>query len=554
MTDKNSISWLHLSDWHQKGRTLGHDRKVVRDALVRDIRNRHRISDRLKEVEFAIFSGDAAWEGLEVEYNAAHTYLFKPVLEAAGLSSGKNVFVVPGNHDLERSKLAEIPKNVEEELEVPEKVPGVFDTGWKRTVVLEPFQNYRNFVAEHFIGYPRKRKGASDPIFCTVHKFKAKGRIVGVLGLNSCWLSARQKNTRGEVNDYGHLMLGEPQVYDGLGQIEDADIRIVVMHHPLSWFRENDRIRAEERISRGCHFLLHGHEHLPRVNVLESTGGDMITIPAGASYERRMAPDPRYTNAYNFVALDLNTGEGTVFLRRWNDRKGEWVADSDLWPDGRFRFVIPNWYGPLTTDQREALHEVRLKSFSQAKKRFFDKFEVEICHELRDIGNTKLLVNEVAHKIVVAPGDASPFRVTSFANKRVLALIEGGGRNIKPYELDYFRLNGRDRRPAVADDLRFTYDVTLPSERTTIEYRFKLLEATEGVYDTVLGHFARNFKLTFQREKSLSYELAALGGLRARRPDDGGPIKNTMVIECDGLCYPNQGYTMHWYPSPKSGR
>jgi hypothetical protein len=29
------LTWLHLSDWHQKG--MDFDRKVVRDALIDDI-------------------------------------------------------------------------------------------------------------------------------------------------------------------------------------------------------------------------------------------------------------------------------------------------------------------------------------------------------------------------------------------------------------------------------------------------------------------------------------------------------------------------------------
>ena len=34
----NGLTWLHLSDWHQKGRDF--DRNVVRDALIRDLRER----------------------------------------------------------------------------------------------------------------------------------------------------------------------------------------------------------------------------------------------------------------------------------------------------------------------------------------------------------------------------------------------------------------------------------------------------------------------------------------------------------------------------------
>jgi hypothetical protein len=38
----SGITWLHLSDWHQKGKDF--DRRVVRDALIRDIEDRTKIS------------------------------------------------------------------------------------------------------------------------------------------------------------------------------------------------------------------------------------------------------------------------------------------------------------------------------------------------------------------------------------------------------------------------------------------------------------------------------------------------------------------------------
>ncbi len=34
----SGITWIHLSDWHQKGPDF--DRQVVRDALIKDLRER----------------------------------------------------------------------------------------------------------------------------------------------------------------------------------------------------------------------------------------------------------------------------------------------------------------------------------------------------------------------------------------------------------------------------------------------------------------------------------------------------------------------------------
>ena len=79
------ICWLHLSDWHQKGSDF--DRKVVRDKLIADIRNRVEIDPRLEQIDFIVFSGDVAFSGQESEYKAAREYLFDQVLEATNLKS-----------------------------------------------------------------------------------------------------------------------------------------------------------------------------------------------------------------------------------------------------------------------------------------------------------------------------------------------------------------------------------------------------------------------------------------------------------------------------------
>ena len=99
------LTWLHLSDWHQRGADF--DRKVVRDALIRDIQERQRIAPALAQVNFVIFSGDLAFSGEASEYEAARKELLDPVLTAVGLEPGL-IFFVPGNHDLNRGTVREM--------------------------------------------------------------------------------------------------------------------------------------------------------------------------------------------------------------------------------------------------------------------------------------------------------------------------------------------------------------------------------------------------------------------------------------------------------------
>lgn len=321
------LNWLHLSDWHQKGRDF--DRTVVLDALLADIRQRKAIDPSLEKVDFVVFSGDLAYQGQAQEYETARERLLDPVLEALGLKPDR-LFMVPGNHDMDRDH---IYKRLPPDLQAPFKDDALakewLEDEELRTQALGPFKAYRAFVA----GYT----GQASPDYAAILRLNAAGKTIALLGINSAWLCARHKDGNGEVDDARHLVVGEPQIHAALEQIKDAEVKIAVLHHPFDWLADFDRARIESRLGRDCHFILRGHEHQPQVHVVNGTGGHCVVIPAGASYDRRVAENPRYTNAYNWVSLDFASGSGTVYLRRWSEQLGKWIEDIEAaYPNGQF--------------------------------------------------------------------------------------------------------------------------------------------------------------------------------------------------------------------------
>jgi hypothetical protein len=84
-----AVTWLHLSDWHQKGKDF--DRKIVLRALLKDIRERIKISPYLEKIDFVVFSGDVAFGGKTEEYQAAKEQFFQPLLDACGLEPKKTI-------------------------------------------------------------------------------------------------------------------------------------------------------------------------------------------------------------------------------------------------------------------------------------------------------------------------------------------------------------------------------------------------------------------------------------------------------------------------------
>ena len=330
------LTWLHLSDWHQKG--MEFDRQVVLDALLKDIRNRTVISPELAKIDFIVFSGDVAYSGQNNEYEIAKKELFDPLLKASGENSDKplrrdRLFIVPGNHDLDRNVLEKLPDELSKPFKSEELVQVSMEDVQKRVILLKPFAAFKSFVNSY--------TGQDQPDYANIQRLEIDCKKIALVGLNSAWSCGRNKDPEGIVHDEGFVFVGEPQIYYPLNQISDAEIKIAVLHHSMDWLAVYERMRIKGHLMRQCDFILYGHGHMPEVTQMHSTFGDCVFIPAGASYDRRIAKDPHYTNAYNFVHLDFETGKGIVFLRRWSDPRYEWIEDVDSHPCGKFEFTLP---------------------------------------------------------------------------------------------------------------------------------------------------------------------------------------------------------------------
>ena len=191
------MTWLHLSDWHQRGKDFNRD--VVRDALLEDIRNRAAIDSNLTKLDFIIFSGDVAYSGLEEEYQAALENLFTPLHKVTGLRYNR-FFLVPGNHDLDRKELNSLPDDIRQPFTTEAQIQDWLINNKNRYHVLRPFVEYVQFV--------RKLTGQDQPAYTTTRRFSIGGKQITLLGLNSALVCGRNKDAKGEVDDRGFLIVG----------------------------------------------------------------------------------------------------------------------------------------------------------------------------------------------------------------------------------------------------------------------------------------------------------------------------------------------------------
>jgi len=325
-----TLTWLHLSDWHQKGPDF--DRTVVRDKLIQDIQNRKNIHPDLGKIDFIVFSGDLAYHGKKEEFESAWQLFLEPVLKAANVSKDRLV-IVPGNHDLDRDSFELLPEPLKKPLTTHEEIIKWLDNETRRQEILKPFKDYTQFI-QNTLG------NRLTPYACEMTiPLETPGKSAAVMGFNSALMCARNKNASGEVDDDRKIITGEPQIYPLVEKNKAAHIRIAVMHHPLDWLTECDRVKVETTLKQNVHIILCGHLHKGAVEIIAGTAGQCIVIPVGAAYERR-----NYFNGYNYVSLDTRTGTGTVFFRQWNINKSLWQLYFDpAHPQGAYSFTIPGF-------------------------------------------------------------------------------------------------------------------------------------------------------------------------------------------------------------------
>jgi hypothetical protein len=327
----SSVCWLHLSDWHQKGPDF--NRKVVRDRLLADIQSRAAIDPLLAALNFVIFSGDIAFHGHVSEYETAKKELFQPLIKVLGIEAHQ-IFFIPGNHDIDLQTVAEmLPPGLQTPFQQGDEVNRWLTDDRRRVRALEPFDAFRNFVSTY--------SGQSTPEYASCKTIIVDGMSIGLLGINSAWMCGRHRDVKGEIDDYGKLVIGEPQIHDAVANLVTHDLRISVVHHPFNWLSEFERGKIENAVIRGSHFILSGHQHVPAVQALTSTAGQCVFIPCGASYDRREPSEQRYANAFNFVTFNMETGNGTVYLRRWSNPQDGWIEDVDTHKGGKFDFSLP---------------------------------------------------------------------------------------------------------------------------------------------------------------------------------------------------------------------
>ena len=404
MIDK--ISWLHISDFHFRASGDGFSQEVSCDALVRDIPSR--LSDEFP-LQFIVVTGDIAFSGKANEYELASTF-FASLLDKIGLDAGR-LFVVPGNHDVDRSSQTYMYDGVRSRLASQWDIDEFLGLESERSQLLERQAAFREFRKGLLVDVDDT--GEPNEGLAQVRHIDLNGFRVCVLELNSAWLS-------GDKDRQGSLLVGERQMIDAVAAAEKANphLSVALTHHPTDWLAEFDRIACANRLVPQVDVFHSGHLHTHQAFIMLIPGSQCLHSAAGSSHETR-----HYKNSYNL--LEYHLGDGTCKIRQFEYRTDAGVfqelpgIECELPPRGEIHATLAEIANVLREGVSEAepyagymaslltgwMEEVPINLYADiptfASRRFRPEYQIpEVTHFLRISNLLKIFDAVPLHEMI----------------------------------------------------------------------------------------------------------------------------------------------------------
>ena len=384
------IGIIHLSDIH----FCSENQEVICHQLNKLLTDIKKISSEENICIDAIcFTGDLinAGSNNEEDFNLFFENFVFPLLENTSLSL-QNIFFVPGNHEIDTSKIDEyVEAGICSKLNDGESIEAFFK---KPSLAVLDRINYFQRIYDSFCEAPLIYKDE----FCRCYKIDINNVTFGFACLNSAWRSSG----KGAI-ERGKMIIGAAQVKNALDAISDVNVKVCLVHHPLDWLVESDQFDVE-KVIYNFDLIFNGHIHTLDSKQIIAYQGQSIISTCGKFF-----PTKDFYNGYSIISIDPETLEGKIYLRQYySGARDCFDKNLQLYSDGCFKFALGN-RDPLLVKAFEILHDIQpgfieyatsffvsniaghkpVKSFEDAfvipVLGRFSEYEKESNHELEDI-------------------------------------------------------------------------------------------------------------------------------------------------------------------------
>jgi|GEM_PF-122388 len=330
------VHWLHLSDFHVGKDEYG-QRQLFKQILKHIAQRKH----QGHTPDFVFITGDIANKGKKTEYDQFIDEFYSKLCSTLGEDWQGKIYTIPGNHDVDRDEAKAVQR-----YRVLERIPAFLDPTQKglneRRPLLPRFQGFIDSALPPGAGaWLSSKEGAYSEVV------DLKGYSVGIVGLNTAWLSESDK-------DEHELTPGKDITENALEAVTNADIVIVLGHHPIDWLLRRDVRPIRSLFGQNEVIYLHGHLHEARSHRDEGSGGQFLTLQSGAAFQSR--EDEQWVNGLTWCTLDLEMGQVRAQPYQWSRDHQEWHIDSTAFANAyreRDEWIFPIPTSRQTTSTRQ---------------------------------------------------------------------------------------------------------------------------------------------------------------------------------------------------------
>jgi predicted MPP superfamily phosphohydrolase len=272
MHSDTAVRWLHISDFHLNGRE-SYERDRVLNALIKSIPN---LISRVGKPDMVLVTGDIANSGKPEQYAQA-TSLLDNLLDAIDLDRSR-IFVVPGNHDVDRDFSLGLVRTLTDNSESDAYFNGIYAIPH----VSSKQSAFKLWHDEYFKG----ARVFSDLSTCSLsNEIVIREQNVSVLSINTAAFCVNDE-------DSGKLMVGRRCIDAAVTDMQQRKgLKIALMHHPLSWLSQIEVGTVKATLRSSVDIILNGHLHETDIEEIAGLAGEAIHLAAGATYQTEKWPN-----------------------------------------------------------------------------------------------------------------------------------------------------------------------------------------------------------------------------------------------------------------------
>lgn len=334
------IRILHLSDIHFRTSKMWDADPIMR-ALAGFIGAEVKAG---LDPDLIVFSGDLAFSGAADEYQLAKDWLETKLWPAlpTGFERDRMLFI-PGNHDVDRNKVSRGAKALQTDLLEKQSKDEI-------AAVLADTDDHDLMMKRHaaYLDFLREWTGEEQSLTWWQRNIDVRGTTLHVAGLNSAWMSFGDQ-------DRSHLLLGRYQLTQTVEppDAEQADWRLVTMHHPWDYLDEFESQRLRSAVHQKADVLLRGHLHATQSERVlpPDPQRQCLELAAGCLYD-----GSEYPNAFQWIELSRTetSKKIRVLYRLW--QQNAWTIDRNQpnCPDGHAEFELYEGAASAKTEGTQA--------------------------------------------------------------------------------------------------------------------------------------------------------------------------------------------------------